>query len=354
MIDRESELFPLPDEEEGEGGLFEHFSLVVDKGQAMLRIDKFLSDKMANVSRTRIQYAAEAGNLIVNDKTVKPNYRVKPGDRISVVFPHPPKDTRIYPEDIPLNVVFEDDDILVINKPNGLVVHPGAGNWTGTLVNALVHRYQDLPLYAGDEPRPGLVHRIDKETTGLLLIAKTESALNKLAKQFFEKTVERTYWALVWGDLKEDSGTIRANIGRKPGLRKTQAVFPEGEGGKPAVTHYRVLERFHYVTLVECRLETGRTHQIRVHFKHIGHPLFGDMDYGGDQVLKGTLFSKYKTFVENLFAVLPRQALHAKTLGFIHPANGKKISFDSELPDDMQQVIVKWRRYLLSRSEKLD
>jgi len=354
MIDEGSPLMPSSEEEEDESGLFEHFALSVDKGQAMLRIDKFLTEKMANVSRTRIQYAAEAGNLLVNDKTVKPNYRVKPGDRISVVFPHPPKDTRIYPEDIPLNVVYEDEDILVINKPNGLVVHPGAGNWSGTLVNALVHRYHDLPLYAGDEPRPGLVHRIDKETTGLLLIAKTESTLNKLAKQFFEKTVERTYWALVWGDLENNRGTIRANIGRKPGLRKTQAVFPDGEGGKPAVTHYEVLERFHYVTLVSCRLETGRTHQIRVHFKHIGHPLFGDVDYGGDQVLKGTLFSKYKTFVENLFEILPRQALHAKTLGFIHPASGKKISFDSELPDDMLQVIAKWRRYLSSRQEMND
>jgi 23S rRNA pseudouridine1911/1915/1917 synthase len=345
-------LSSLPDEdEEGDAGLFEHFRLVVDKGQAMLRIDKFLSEKMANVSRTRIQSAAEAGNLLVNDKTVKPNYRVKPGDCISVVFPHPPKDTRIYPEDIPLKVVFEDNDILIINKPNGLVVHPGAGNWSGTLVNALVFRYHDLPLYSSDEPRPGLVHRIDKETTGLLLIAKSESALNKLARQFFEKTVERTYWALVWGDLENDRGTIMANIGRKPGLRKTQAVFPDGEGGKPAITHYEVLERFHYVTLVACKLETGRTHQIRVHFKHIGHPLFGDLDYGGNQVLKGTLFSKYKSFVENLFDLLPRQALHAKTLGFIHPSNGKKISFDSDLPDDMQQVISKWRRYINSRNE---
>lgn len=349
MINDLSDFPSSAEDEEDDAGLFEHFSLQVDKGQAMLRIDKFLSEKMANVSRTRIQYAAEAGNLLVNDKTVKPNYRVKPGDRISVVFPHPPKDTRIYPEDIPLDVVYEDDDILVINKSNGLVVHPGAGNWNGTLVNALVFRYQNLPLYAGDEPRPGLVHRIDKETTGLLLIAKTEPALNKLAKQFFDKTVERTYWALVWGDVEQDRGTIRANIGRKPGLRKTQAVFPDGEGGKPAVTHYEVLERFHYVTLLACRLETGRTHQIRVHFKHIGHPLFGDIDYGGDQVLKGTLFSKYKSFVENLFTILPRQALHAKTLGFIHPATGKKISFDSELPDDMQQVIEKWRRYLNSR-----
>lgn len=333
-----------------DGELFEHFRLQVDKGQALVRIDKFLTDRIANASRTKIQVAADSGNILVNDKPVKSNYKVKPLDFISIVFPHPPREIELKPEPIPINIVFEDEHVLVLNKPAGLVVHPGYGNYTGTLVNGLLHHFQGLPLFMGHEPRPGLVHRLDKDTTGLMVIAKTEIALNKLAKQFFDRTTERTYVALVWGDVKEDEGTIDANLGRHPKDRKITTVFPDGSQGKTAITHYKVLERMHYVTLVQCKLQTGRTHQIRAHFKYIGHTLFGDVTYGGNEILKGTLFARYRQFVANNLELLPRQALHAKTLGFYHPATNEFMQFDSELPQDMQTVIERWRQYVLHHS----
>ena len=342
MVD--DEILAIEDQEE-DGEWFEHFRVQVDKGQALLRIDKFLTDRIANASRTRIQAAADAGNILVNEKPVKSNYRVKPLDLISVVFPHPPREIELLPEHIPLNIVFEDQEVLVLNKPAGLVVHPGYGNYSGTLVNGLLWHFQNLPSLAGFEPRPGLVHRLDKDTTGLMVIAKTENALNKLAKQFFDRTTERTYHALVWGDVKENEGTITANLGRHPKDRKLTTVFPDGDQGKHAVTHYKVIERYHYVTLVQCKLETGRTHQIRAHFKYIGHTLFGDATYGGDEVLKGTLFAKYRQFVENTFDIIPRQALHAKTLGFTHPSTGEFMQFTSELPADMITAIERWANY---------
>jgi len=330
--------------------LFEHHRIVVDKGQQAMRIDKYLVNRLVNTSRSKIQAAAEAGNILVNEKAVKPNYKIKPEEVISIVLPHPPKDTEILPEDIPLNVVFEDEHILVINKNAGLVVHPGVGNYTGTLINALYYYYRDLPLFQTGDMRPGLVHRLDKNTSGILLIAKTELALNRLAKQFYDRTTSRKYLALVWGSLDEDEGRIEGHIGRDPKDRKKMTVFSDGSQGKPAVTHYKLLERLGYLSLVECQLETGRTHQIRVHFKHIRHPLFNDETYGGDQILKGTTFTKYKQFVQNCFQVLPRHALHAKSLGFMHPATGEKMFFDSELPEDMSQVIEKWRKYTGHRS----
>ncbi len=341
------------DEAMFEAERYEHQRFVVDKGQTLQRIDKFLVDKMANVSRNRIQEAAEAGAILVNDKPVKSNYRVKPFDVISIVLDHPKNDYTIVPQDIPLTIVYEDNDIIVVNKQAGLVVHPGVGNFDGTLLNALAWHLKDDPRFDANNPNIGLVHRIDKDTSGLLLIAKNEDAKSKLGLQFFNKTTERTYNALVWGVVKADCGTIDGDLARDPRDRTGYTVFPNGENpnAKHAVTHYRVLERFAYVTLVECRLETGRTHQIRVHMKHIGHTLFNDAHYGGNDVLKGVRTSKYKQFVENCFATCPRQALHAKTLGFVHPTTNEWMQFDSELPADMQAVLEKWRRYGVKNEE---
>ena len=329
--------------------LYEHFRFTADKGQSLLRIDKFLTARIENASRTKVQSAADAGNILVNGKPVKSNYKVKPCDVVSVVLPHPPREIELIPQNIPVNIIYEDNDLLLVNKEPGMVVHPGYGNYTGTLVNALAYHLKDNPLFASGELRPGLVHRIDKDTSGILVIAKNELAMNKLASQFFNRTTDRKYIALVWGALKEDEGTITGNIGRNPRDRKQMYVFQDGSDGKHAVTHYKVIERLGYVTLVECKLETGRTHQIRVHFKHIGHPLFNDELYGGNEILKGTTFSKYKQFVQNCFKLLPRQALHAKSLAFEHPVTKKWMLFDSELPDDMKQTIEKWRNYIANR-----
>lgn len=330
-------------------GLYEHFRFVADKGQSLIRVDKFLVDRMMGATRNRIQLAAEAGCVLVNNKPVKSNYRVKPLDVISIVMDRPRREMEIIPENIPLNIVYEDEDLLVVNKPAGLVVHPGHGNYTGTLVNALAYYLKDDPQYDPSDPRLGLVHRIDKDTSGLLVVAKRPEAKSDLGLQFFHKTTKRKYRALVWGIIKEDEGRIEGNIGRDPRNRMQMTVFPDGDQGKPAVTHYTVLERLGYVTLVECRLETGRTHQIRVHMKHIGHTLFNDERYGGHEILKGTTFTKYKQFVQNCFAICPRQALHAKTLGFVHPTTKKEMFFDSEIPDDMRQLIDKWRIYANSK-----
>ncbi|HOT13497.1 MAG TPA: RluA family pseudouridine synthase [Bacteroidales bacterium] len=327
------------------GELFEHHRWTVDKGQAPMRIDKFIFNRLVNASRTKVQNAAEAGNILVNNKPVKSNYKVKPLDVISVVLTFPPRDTEIIPENIPLNIVYEDEHLVIVDKEAGMVVHPAYGNFTGTLVNALYYKFKDLPMFQSGEMRPGLVHRIDKNTSGILVIAKTELALNKLASQFFYHTIERHYTALVWGNLTKDSGTITGNIWRSAKDRKVMAVYDDPEIGKHAITHYKVIERFGMTTLVDCVLETGRTHQIRVHMKHIGHPLFSDAEYGGNTILKGPSFSKYKQFVENCFDILPRQALHARSLAFDHPATGKRVQFESPLPADMQQVIEKWRGY---------
>lgn len=341
------------EEDISEDELFEHHNFIADKGQAILRIDKFLSDRLANSSRNKIQQAASDGNIIVNGVVVKPNYKVKPLDEISIQLPYPPRETEIIPENIPLDILYEDDTVLVINKPSEMVVHPGYGNWEGTLVNALIYHFQNLPEAKGNEGRPGLVHRLDKNTTGIMVIAKTEHALTHLSKQFFDRTSDRRYQALVWGDVKEDEGKIEGNIWRSHKNRKIMDVFPEGDIGKTAITNFKVLKRYGYVTLVEYKLDTGRTHQIRVHSKWIGHPLFNDADYGGDKILKGTTFTKYKQFVENCFQLLPRQALHAKTLAFTHPDTGKWMEFSSELPDDMKAVIEKWERYLVGRESDL-
>jgi 23S rRNA pseudouridine1911/1915/1917 synthase len=337
-------------EESDDGALFEHYNVTVDPGQTLLRIDRFLANRLQNITRSRLQAAADEGKILVNTIPVKSSYKVKPGDVISIVMDYPRRELRIIPENIPLNIVYEDDHLLVVNKPAGLVVHPGHGNYTGTLVNALAYHFRELPLFNTDDPRPGLIHRIDKNTSGLLVIAKTIDAKVKLSLQFFEKTTKRKYEALVWGDLVNDEGTITGNIGRSLKNRQVFTVYPDGEHGKHAVTHYKVIERLGYVNLVECRLETGRTHQIRVHMKHIGHPLFNDDNYGGDQILRGTTFTKYKQFVKNCFEMIPRQALHAQTLGFIHPATGKEMLFESELPEDLAGVIVKWRNYLSNRT----
>ncbi len=335
--------------ENEENELFEHYRIEVDPGQKPLRIDKFLVNRIENASRSKIQSAADADNILVNQKPVKSNYKVKPNDVISIVMAYPPREIELIPEDIPLNIVYEDNDLVIVNKDPGMVVHPSYGHYTGTLVNAMMHHLKDLPLFNSGDMRPGLVHRIDKNTSGLLVLAKTEQALNKLAKQFFDKTTERRYHALVWGTFQEKEGTITGHIGRNIKNRKVMQVFPDGSQGKHAVTHYKVLEELGYITLVECKLETGRTHQIRVHFQHIGHPLFNDFEYGGDQILKGTTFTKYRQFVQNCFDILPRQALHAKTLGFTHPSTGELMRFDSEIPEDMTKVIEKWRRYLSGR-----
>lgn len=329
--------------------LFEHFRFEVDKGQSQLRIDKYIFNHIENISRNKIQNAARAGNILVNNVSVKPNYKVKPKDTISIVLPHPPREFEIIPQNLPIDIVYEDDSVIVVNKTPDMVVHPGHGNYTGTLVNALTYHLKDLPLFQTGEIRPGLVHRIDKGTSGLLVIAKTELALNKLAKQFFDRKTKRTYVALIWGSPGEKEGTIEGNIGRHLKERLKFQVFPDGGQGKPAITHYRIIEQLGYVSLIECRLETGRTHQIRVHMEYIGHPIFNDDRYGGNRILKGTTFSKYKQFVENCFSLMPRPALHAKSLGFIHPETGKEMIFDSNLPGDMQSVIEKWRNYILSR-----
>lgn len=350
MIDENELIDEFEELDETEDGvLFEHYNIVVDPGQTLLRIDKFLSNRLMNATRSRLQAAADVGNILVNKQAVKSSYKVKPGDEISIMMDYPRRELKIIAEDIPLNIVYEDDDVMVVNKPAGLVVHPGHGNYSGTLVNALAFHFKELPLFNSDDPRPGLIHRIDKNTSGLLVVAKTIKAKVKLSLQFFEKTTKRKYIALVWGDMENNEGTITGNIGRSLKNRQVFTVFPDGEYGKPAVTHYKVIERLGYVNLVECRLETGRTHQIRVHMKHIGHPLFNDDNYGGDRILKGTTFTKYKQFVANCFAMIPRQALHAQMLGFVHPVTGKEMIFESDLPDDLANVVVKWRNYLSNR-----
>lgn len=331
------------DNEDLEDDLYEHYKFISPKGQSIVRVDKFLLQLIENTTRNKIQQAAERGNVFANGVSVKSNYKVKPFDEIKVMMAHPPFENIIIPENIPLNIVYEDDALLLINKPVGLVVHPGHGNYTGTLVNALAYHFENLPKNSSE--RPGLVHRIDKNTSGLLVIAKTDAAMAYLAKQFEEKTTEREYIALVWGNIEKDQGTIRGNIARHVSDRMQMAIYDDPNIGKPAVTHYKVLERLGYVTLVSCILETGRTHQIRAHMKHIGHPLFNDERYGGHLILKGTTFSKYKQFVENCFKILPRQALHAKTLGFEHPVTKEYMRFDSELPQDMVECIEKWRTY---------
>jgi 23S rRNA pseudouridine1911/1915/1917 synthase len=338
-------------DEQEEQDLYEHLRVVVDKGQSLLRIDKFLMHRIENASRNRIQNAIDLGNVLVNDKQIKPSYKVKPLDVISVVLPHPPRDTEVYPENIPLNIVYEDDDVLVVNKPAGLVVHPGYNNYTGTLVNGLVYHFQQLPTLPGNDGRPGLVHRIDKDTSGLLLISKNERAMTWLARQFYEHTIARRYIALVWGDLETD-GTVEGYIGRSIKDRRVMSIYDDPEKGKWSVTHYKVLERLNYVTLIECQLETGRTHQIRAHMKHIGHPLFSDATYGGDAILKGTVFSKYKQFVENCFELMPRQALHAQSLGFVHPTKREFIYFEAPLPDDFKSVLAKWQKYMSASAEQ--
>ncbi|MEO0038005.1 MAG: hypothetical protein RIQ59_1216 [Bacteroidota bacterium] len=338
------------DLQEPEEELFEHYRFDVPKGQALLRIDKYLMLMVPNATRNKIQNAATNGDIYVNDVPVKSNYKVKPLDVIRILLAHPPFENRVDPEDIPLDIVYEDDALLLINKPPNFVVHPGHGNYTGTLVNALAFHFENLPLNSSE--RPGLVHRIDKDTSGLLVVAKTEAAMTHLAKQFEDKSSEREYVALVWGNVKEEEGTITGNIARHLKDRMQMAVFADPEIGKHAVTHYKVLERFGYVTLISCKLETGRTHQIRVHLKHIGHTLFNDERYGGNLILKGTTFTKYKQFIDNCFKTLPRQALHAKTLGFVHPTTGKYMLFNTEIPKDMADCIEKWRNY--SKSVELD
>ncbi|MBE6307077.1 MAG: RluA family pseudouridine synthase [Bacteroidaceae bacterium] len=337
----------LTDDNERE--LYEHFRFVADKGQTLLRVDKFLVTRMENASRNRIQQAAEAGCILVNGKPVKSNYRVKPLDVVSIVMDRPRYECEIIAQDIPLDIVYEDNDVLVVNKPAGLVVHPGHGNYSGTLVNALAWHFRDTPDYDVSDPRLGLVHRIDKDTSGLLVIAKTPEAKTHLGLQFFNKTTQRKYVAMVWGAMENDEGRIEGHIGRSLKDRLQMTVFPNGDYGKSAVTHYRTIERLGYVSVVECVLETGRTHQIRVHMKHIGHTLFNDERYGGDQILRGTTFAKYRQFVQNCFDICPRQALHAKTLGFKHPRTGQDMFFDTEIPTDMTNLIERWRQYISSR-----
>lgn len=343
------EFFDEQEDDADETAQYEHFNLKVDPGQTLVRVDKFIANRIDNASRSKIQMAADAGSILANGKPVKSNYKVKPGDEISIVMAFPKRELKIIAEDIPLDVVYEDDHLIVINKPAGLVVHPGHGNYSGTLVNALAWRYKDLELFKTSDPRPGLVHRIDKNTSGLMVVAKTEQAKTHLSLQFFNKTTRRQYVALVWGRLREPQGTIEGNIGRSVANRQVFTVYEDGEQGKHAVTHYKLLEELGYVSLVQCQLETGRTHQIRVHMKHIGHPLFNDEVYGGDKILWGTTYTKYKQFVQNCFKILPRQALHAKTLGFVHPVTGEEMLFDSELATDMQDAIVKWRDYISNR-----
>jgi len=349
----EEDFFSVPIEEDADEDqeLFEHFKIVADKKQVILRVDKFLQNRIENTSRSKIQAAADAGNIHANGNPVKSNYKVKPGDVIAVVFSFPPRDKELKPEDIPINIIYEDEDICMVNKNPGMVVHPGFGNYKGTLVNALLYHFQHLSLFQQNTPRPGLVHRIDKNTSGIMVVAKTEFSLSHLARQFFERTSKRTYIALVWGDVKLDEGTITGHIGRDLKERKLFTVFPNGDNGRHAVTHYKVLQRFGYVTLIQCKLETGRTHQIRVHMKYIGHPLFNDDTYGGNKVLKGTTFQSYRQFIENCFKIIPRHALHAKSLGFLHPTKNIDMMFDSELPKDFVEVLKKWETYYSARLE---
>jgi 23S rRNA pseudouridine1911/1915/1917 synthase len=327
---------------ESEAEMFEHFRFEVDKGQSALRIDKYLMSKIVNATRNRIQIGVKAGNILVNGEDVKSNYKVRPDDIITFVLSEPPRDTNIYAEEIPLNILFEDDDLIVIDKPAGMVVHPGHGNYTGTLLHGLKFHFEQQGL---KNISPFLAHRIDKNTSGVLVIAKDETMLARLAKQFFDHSIERKYQALVWGDFDKPEGTIEGNLARNPKNRLEMFVFPEGDVGKHAVTHYRLLERFGYVSLIECQLETGRTHQIRAHMKYIGHPIFNDSRYGGDIILKGTTFTKYKQYVQNCFTMIPRQALHAKSLRFIHPRSGESLYFESALPEDFAGVVEKWRNY---------
>ena len=334
------------DQVDKEKEMYEHLVIDVDPKQTLLRVDKFLMDRLPNASRARIQDGLKEGYILINENQVKPNYKVRAGDKIRVYLPEPPRDEEVVPEDIPLNIVFEDDDLLVVNKEAGMVVHPAYQNWSGTLVNALAWHFQNLPEMPGNDGRPGLVHRIDKDTSGLLVIAKTEKAMSGLAKQFFDHSIERTYYALAWGVPEESEGTINVNLGRSFKDRRITDAFPDGDIGQTAITHYEVLEDLYYVSLIKCNLETGRTHQIRAHMKYIKHPLFNDATYGGDQILKGTTFTKYKQFVQNCFKLLPRQALHAKTLGFQHPVSGEFVQFDSELPLDFAAVLEKWRNYV--------
>ncbi|WP_027384504.1 RluA family pseudouridine synthase [Epilithonimonas caeni] len=331
---------------EESSGLYEHFNIKVDKNQEPLRIDKFLSIFRQNSSRNKISQTCRAGNVVVNGTVVKQNYRVKPGDEISVLLAHPPRTNVIIPQDIPINIVYEDADLIVVDKDAGMVVHPGFGNWDGTLVNALAFHFAKDPNYNSDLDRVGLVHRIDKDTSGLLVIAKTEYALSYLAKQFFDRKTRRLYWAFVWGNVQDDEGTITGHIGRHPKNRMQMYTYEDGSHGKHAVTHYKVLERFRYMTWIECKLETGRTHQIRAHMKHIGHTLFNDERYEGNIIMRGINLPKYKQFVQNVFEVLPRHALHAHTLGFIHPTTKKELYFESPMPKDMLDAAERWRKYL--------
>jgi 23S rRNA pseudouridine1911/1915/1917 synthase len=339
-----------------EQDLFEHHRFVVDPGQQPERLDKFVFTRIPQATRTRVQTAIEAGNVRVDGKPSKSSYKVRPGDQITVVLPKPPREIELIPENIPLDIVFEDEDLVIINKKPGMVVHPGHGNYSGTLVNALLHHFANLPQLPAregfpDEPRPGLVHRIDKNTSGILVVAKNEFSMTRLAKIFFDRDLDRKYNAVVWGEPEIDTGRVEGHIGRSLKDRKVMDVFPEGDHGKHAITHYRVLEKLGYVSFVECKLETGRTHQIRVHMQHIGHPVFNDGEYGGNRILKGTTFTKYRQFVENCFAVCPRHALHARTLSFKHPRTGKEVSFEAPLPEDMEKLLAKWRTYSGSRHE---
>lgn len=339
----------LPEEQDE---LFEHHKFIVDAGQEPLRVDKYLMNRIPNTSRSKIQSAAQTGTVLINEKPVKANHKVKPGNTVSMVLPYPVKEFELVPEDIPLDIVYEDDTLLIVNKAAGMVVHPGHGNLTGTLVHALAFYFDNLPEKKdGYSSRPGLVHRLDKNTTGLMVIAKTEHALTHLSNQFYKRTTERTYRALVWGDFEEEEGTITGNIGRSLKNRKVMEVFEEGDFGKHAVTHFKMLKRYGYVSWIECKLETGRTHQIRAHFRFLRHPLFNDPEYGGDKILKGTSFTKYKQFIDNCFKVIPRHALHAKTLGFEHPETGEYMRFDSEIPQDMKDVLEKWDGYVASRKD---
>lgn len=337
---------PDEDFEEDELELYEHHRILVDKGQSLVRIDKFLTEKVANATRNKVQHAIDTGAVLVNGQPTKSNYKIKPLDEIKVLLEKPPRDTEVVAENIPLDIIYEDEDLLVVNKPAGMVVHPAHGNWSGTLVNGLVYHFQNLPEMKGNTGRPGLVHRIDKDTSGLLVIAKSEVAMTGLASQFFHHTIDRTYLALVWGEPESDAGTIRGHIGRSAKDRKVMDVYPDGSQGKHAITHWKVLKRLRYVSLVQCNLETGRTHQIRAHMKFLGHPLFNDAMYGGDKIRKGTQFAKYKTFVANCFELMPRQALHAMSLGFIHPVTKQKMYFESPLPQDFLAVLEKWESYV--------
>lgn len=332
--------------EEDDQELYEHHRIVVDPNQELLRIDKFLMDRLPNVTRNRLQDAIKLGFVKVNEQNIKPNHRIHPADVITIALPEPPRDTEVVPENIPLDIVFEDDHVLIVNKAAGMVVHPAYQNWSGTLVNALTWHFQNLPTMPNNDGRPGLVHRIDKDTSGLLVIAKTEKAMTHLAKQFFDHSIERTYYALAWGEPDPENGTINVNLGRSLKDRRITAPFPDGDYGRTAITHYEIIKPLRYVSLVKCNLETGRTHQIRAHMKYIGHPLFNDATYDGNRIHKGTTFTKYKQFVDNCFKLLPRQALHAKSLGFVHPATGEQVHFECDLPEDMSTVIDKWEKYV--------